>query len=245
MRLLPLLLLAAVPDSASWNRVVAALQLIAEEHHETLELQDVEMRRLRQEQLARRLAEVAPLAPSPDVRAEVAALRARLVGEDYEVGPTARTLIRKIFEEKAVRRAPPKKPDLARGRKLYLQSCAACHGANATGDSPIGAQMDPPAGDILHPRQNWTPYDMYNRVTYGGAETPMPAFDTGLTEMQRWDVVFHLFAARWPPCDTPLPPLRADELAVLGDYELAKRFGYGAAACLRRRFLPPAAKPGP
>jgi len=232
--------LLGAAESSSWNRVVAALQLIAEEHHETLELPDPEARRTRQEQLARRLGEVVPLVPWPELRAEVEALRGRLAGADYEVGPTARALIRRIFERAPIRRTPPEKPDRARGKKLYQQSCAACHGSSATGDSPIAASMDPPPPDLLHPRQNWSPYDMFNRTTWGGAETAMPSFEEGLSEMQRWDIVFHLFAERWPPCEKPLPPLRADELALLGDYELGKRFGYGAAACLRRDFLPPA-----
>jgi hypothetical protein len=72
----------------------------------------------------------------------------------------------------------------------------------------------------------------------------MPAFDPGLSARDRWDIVFYLFAVRWPPC-AARPPARlarlpADELALLGDFELGNRFGYGAAACLRRDFLPPA-----
>jgi mono/diheme cytochrome c family protein len=232
------LLLCAAP--ADWNRVVAALQLVAEEHHETLEIPDADARQKRQQELAQLLEEVAPLAAAEDVRSQVEALRARLVGADYEVGPTARALIRLILEREPVQRTPRAKPDLARGKRLYARSCAACHGPTATGDSVTGAALDPPARDILHPRQNWSPYDMFNRVTYGGAQTAMPSFETGLTDLQRWDIVFYLFAERWPPCTQRLPPLRADELAVLGDYELSKKFGYGAAACLRRELLPPA-----
>jgi hypothetical protein len=80
---------------------------------------------------------------------------------------------------------------------------------------------------------------MFNRVTYGGAQTAMPAFEDGLTEMQRWDIVFYLSAERWPPCEKSLPPIRSDELALSGDFELGNKFGYGAAACLRRDFLGP------
>ena len=237
MSVLALLMCAAPPD---WNRVIAALQLVAEEHHETLEIPEAAPRQRRQQELAHLLDEVAPLVPAPDVRMQVEALRARLLSADYEVGPTARALIRRILDREPVQRAPRSKPDLARGKRLYARSCAACHGPTATGDSPIGAAMDPPARDILHPRQNWSPYDMFNRVTWGGAETAMPSFETGLTDLQRWDIVFYLFAERWPPCTERLPPLRADELSVLGDYELSKKYGYGAAACLRRDFLAPA-----
>ena len=104
------LCLLAAPQGSSWNRVVGALQLIAEEHHETLELPDPEARRTRQEQLAQRLGEVVSLVPWPGLRAEVEALRGRLVGTDYEVGPTARALIRKIFADAPIRRTPSAQP---------------------------------------------------------------------------------------------------------------------------------------
>jgi len=227
--------LASPPD---WNRVVAALQLVGEEAVEAFELPEPE-RSQRQQELARRLAGTGVTANARDVSAEVESIRKRLLARDYEVGTACRALTRSIFERFRFRRTPASKPDLARGKKLYQQACAACHGPSATGDSALGAKLDPPARDILHPKQNWTPYDMHNRVTYGGAETPMPSFEDGLTAMQRWDIVFYLFAERWPPCEEKLPPLRADELALLGDYELSNRFGYGAAACLRRTFLPP------
>jgi mono/diheme cytochrome c family protein len=223
---------------AGWNRVVAALQLVGEEAVEAFELPEPERTR-RQQQLARRLAQAAQQAPAANIRDEIEAIRTRLLARDYEVGTACRALVRTILERFQFRRIPRTKPDLARGKKLYVKACAACHGPSATGDSAIGAAQDPRAGDILHPKQNWAPYDMYNRVTYGGAETAMPSFEEGLSEPQRWDIVFYLFAERWPPCDKPLPPLRADELALLGDYELGNRFGYGAAACLRRHFLPP------
>ena len=235
------LALASAPAGrdASWNRVVAALQLVGEEAVEAFELPEPDRTR-RQQELAKRLAQVAPRAPAADIREGIASIRRRLLARDYEVGTACRALVRTILQRFQFRRSPQTRPGLARGRKLYLQACAACHGPSATGDSAIGAAQDPRAGDILHPKQNWAPYDMYNRVTYGGADTAMPSFEDGLSESQRWDIVFYLFAERWPPCDKPLPPLHADELALLGDYELGNRFGYGAAACLRRDFLPPA-----
>jgi mono/diheme cytochrome c family protein len=140
-----------------------------------------------------------------------------------------------------LRRTPRTKPDLANGKRVFAEACAACHGPDGTGPPRAVAQrFDPPPPDILHPDFNWSPYEMFNRITYGGIETAMPSFEEGLTVPERWDVVFWLFAERWPPCTKPLPPLRADQLALLGDFELGNQFGYGAASCLRRDFLPPA-----
>jgi high-affinity iron transporter len=75
-------------------------------------------------------------------------------------------------------------------------------------------------------------------VTYGGLGTAMPSFSETLSEDLRWDIAFYLFADRWPPCTAgrPLPQLPATELAHLSDYDLWRRFGWGTAPCLRRRF---------
>jgi mono/diheme cytochrome c family protein len=178
---LALCLVASPPPArgVDWNRVIAALQLVGEEAVEAFELPEPERSR-RQQQLSRLLAGAARPVPA-GIRAEMESIRKRLLGLDYEVGTACRALIRTILGRVEVRRTPRARPDLARGEKLYLQACAACHGPGATGDSALGATLAPPARDILHPRQNWAPYDMYNRVTYGGAETAMPSFEDGLS----------------------------------------------------------------
>lgn len=230
------------PAPPPWGRVVAALQLVAEEYTEALELEDPEAMQRRRAQLAALLEETAPLVPDPALRERLQALRARADGTDYQLSTDCRALIAAIVERTRLERTPRSKPDLARGRRLYSQSCAACHGGDGTGrSSPIAATMDPPPPNIVHPQVNWSPYEMFNRVSWGGAETAMPAFDPGLSARDRWDIVFYLFAVRWPPCAAKPPAtLAADELALLGDFELGNRFGYGAAACLRREFLAPA-----
>ena len=233
-------------DEAAWNRVVAALQQVAEEYQETLELEDPQATRRRRAQLAHFLDETsasldhlgAPLAQ--EIGSGMKPIRARILSTDYQFGTECRALVTRILDRTQLRRTPRLKPDLASGKKLFAQACAPCHGNDGTGrTSSIAATMDPPPPDILHPQYNWSPYEMYNRVTYGGVETAMPSFEEGLTPAERWGIVFHLFAERWPPCMKPLPPIGADELAISGDFELGNKFGYGAAACLRREFLAP------
>lgn len=229
-------------DEAAWSRVVAALQQVAEEYTDSLELEDAKAARRRQDQLARFLEQTAAQLPSADaeIRQRLDGIRARVLGTDYVLGGACRAVVDRILERTHLPRVPLRKPDLANGQRVFAQSCAPCHGSDGTGRSPLAAGMDPPPPDILHPQYNWSPYEMFNRVTYGGVETAMPSFEEGLTPAERWDVVFHLFAERWPPCTRPLPPVGADELAGWGDFELGNKFGYGAAACLRRDFLAPA-----
>lgn len=236
-----------LPDEqqAGWSRVVAALQQVAEEHPEALELEQTELIPPRLQQLGALLDETALLvarlggSSAPEIGERLASIRRRVVGADYTLSDDCRALAARIFESKPLLRSPVHKPDLARGKRVFAESCAACHGKTGSGGSALAATMNPPPADVLHPQYNWTPYDMFNRVTYGGVETAMPSFEQGLSAAERWDVVFYLFAERWPACKQPLPPLGADELALLGDFELSNRFPYGAAACLRREYLAP------
>jgi mono/diheme cytochrome c family protein len=233
-------------EEERWNRVVAALQQVAEEYRDALELRDQEAAQSRKLQLARFVDETSvaagaiggPLAEQ--IQRELRPVRARILGVDYHLGPDCEALVARILEQTRMRQTPRLKPDVESGKRLFAQVCAPCHGADGSGGAVgIGATMPPPPPNILNPPHNWSPYEMFNRVTYGGVETAMPSFEQGLTESERWDIVFHLFAERWPPCEKPLPPIGADELAVMGDFELGNLYGYGAAACLRRDFLPP------
>jgi high-affinity iron transporter len=231
-------------EQPSWNRVVAGLQQLAEEYPEALEFPERTQERLPQlaEFSAKLSAQARQLRASPadaQIEQRIDALRPRLLTVEYELGRECRAAADLIVARKSLPRTPRHTPDLEHGKRVFAQACAACHGADGAGDSPIAAGLDPPPPNILHPQYNWTPYEMFNRLTWGGIETAMPAFDEGLSPEERWDVVFWLFAERWPPCAKELPPLAADELALLGDFELGNRFGYGAASCLRRHFLPP------
>ncbi|TMA18376.1 MAG: c-type cytochrome [Deltaproteobacteria bacterium] len=233
-------------DEAAWNRVVAALQQVSEEYREALELKDPPVVERRLSQLATLLDEASALLArigtprAADVDAQVKGIRRRIAGIDYRLGEDTRAIVDRILQVIPVRRAPEKKPDLANGKRLFAEACAACHGADGTGPPPeVAKRFDPPPPDILHPDFNWSPYEMFNRLTYGGIETAMPSFEEGLSPQERWDIVFHLFAERWPPCTKPLPKLGSDRLAALGDFELGNEFGYGAASCLRRDFLAP------
>ena len=69
---------------------------------------------------------------------------------------------------------------------------------------PTAAHMVPPptrpTASVL------TPYELFNRVTYGGAGTAMPSFSESLPEDRPWDVAFYLFADRWPAANRQTAP---------------------------------------
>ena len=80
---------------------------------------------------------------------------------------------------------------------------------------------------------------MFLRVSYGGMETAMPPFAEALSTADRWDVVFFLFAQRWPPCDHDAAVLSSSDLARSRDFDLTDKVGYGSIGCVRRRFVGP------
>jgi mono/diheme cytochrome c family protein len=170
--------------------------------------------------------------------AELKRLRAAIVRHEAPLVvalSTTRMLV-ELQKSRVPLKRPSAPPDIGRGAATYAVACSPCHGAPRGPLPAAAAHMVPPAPS---PTESVvTPYQVFNRVTYGGLETAMPSFSETMSEALRWDVAFYLFADRWPPCagDRPLPALPAAELAHLSDYDLSRRFGWGAAACLRRRY---------
>jgi putative copper export protein/mono/diheme cytochrome c family protein len=84
---------------------------------------------------------------------------------------------------------------LDRGRTIYLQSCAACHGITGKGDGAAAAAIRPALPDLtVHVGQH-TEGELWWFITNGIAGRPMPAWRDVLTEDERWDVVNYLRAA--------------------------------------------------
>ena len=130
---------------------------------------------------------------------------------------------------------PAARPDLGRGASLYQVACVPCHGPPRGPPPPAAAHLVPPPPRPTESAQ--TPYELYNRITYGGAGTAMPSFGETLSDGERWDIAFTLFADRWPPCaDARWAPLPAAALAHMSDADIWRADGWGAAACLRRNF---------
>ena len=85
--------------------------------------------------------------------------------------------------------------DLEAGRKLYMQNCAACHGASGLG-SDAGLKLTPPAAKLVGLSRlpiasdgfyDWT-------ISEGGAPvgSAMPPFKDVLKQKQIWQIVLFL-----------------------------------------------------
>jgi mono/diheme cytochrome c family protein len=70
--------------------------------------------------------------------------------------------------------------------------CVSCHGARGRGDGPLAASLTPPPADlVLHVPQH-PDGELFWYVSRGSPGTAMPAWDTVLSEDDRWSLVHYL-----------------------------------------------------
>ncbi len=80
---------------------------------------------------------------------------------------------------------------LAKGKKIYFQICAACHGRTGVGDGPSGEEFNPkPADHTSKKVQQQTDGELYWKITNG--RNDMPNYDQLLSKTQRWQVVEYI-----------------------------------------------------
>lgn len=81
----------------------------------------------------------------------------------------------------------------ARGRALFLQHCALCHGEGADGRGLRREGLSKAPADFTDPawRQRATPRRIYHAIREGVAGTPMPSWKA-LEPSEAWDLVAFL-----------------------------------------------------
>jgi len=108
-----------------------------------------------------------------------------------EVSGTARALRDEIAQRYKVALLPTRPPDLGRGRALYAEACAACHGAD--GHAPPKEQLEMPtqAPSFAVPAdiEELSPQRIFTATTYGVPNTAMPGYES-YDDGQRWDIAY-------------------------------------------------------
>ncbi len=80
---------------------------------------------------------------------------------------------------------------IKKGKALYQQLCAVCHGDKGKGDGIASAALNPkPANFLFEKFQKQTDGAVFWKLTEGRA--PMASYKESLSETQRWQLVNYL-----------------------------------------------------
>lgn len=114
-----------------------------------------------------------------------------------EVAAAARALRRDVLDHHGLVLAPSTPPSLARGRELYAQHCALCHGETGAGDGPQAAGLEPPPTSFRDEEVmlGLSPVRAMNALTDGIEGTAMPPF-SHLPAHDRWSLAFFVASLR-------------------------------------------------
>jgi len=89
----------------------------------------------------------------------------------------------------------PTQESVARGRLLYQQNCAQCHGDDGSGNGPAAAQLNPAPADFrLHIPYHDDP-QFYNFIANGYPQSAMPKFKDAFKPDDIWNLVNFLRAS--------------------------------------------------
>lgn len=82
-----------------------------------------------------------------------------------------------------------------RGRALFMQKCALCHGQRADGSGVRSKGLSGKPANFTSPewRANATPKSVFQILSEGKRGTSMPAWPT-MTDEQKWDVVAYVLS---------------------------------------------------
>lgn len=94
--------------------------------------------------------------------------------------------------EQAKRKNPIPKDaaSIARGKKIYADYCASCHGVGGRGDGPAGKALNPKPSDLVTMAPQHSAGDLAWKVETGRG--PMPPWKGVLSANQIWDVVNYM-----------------------------------------------------
>ncbi len=115
--------------------------------------------------------------------------------------------------------APSVSPNASRGKALFLEHCATCHGETGRGDTARAATLTPRPANFHDPEKAdaLTAFRVATTVRFGVAETAMVPF-TFFSEADRWDVAFYVLGLRYSDeKGAESPTYSLTELAILSD----------------------------
>ncbi len=162
--------------------------------------------------------------PRPDLVAKVEKVRSLVQAKASEeqigvVVDDLRVVLTRAFH---LAEAPSSPPDPMRGKVLYIEHCATCHGQSGLSDTQRAASLDPRPANFHDPRiaDPLTPLRVAGAVRFGISGTAMVPF-TFLSDAERWALGFYVVGLRHgaaPASDSPTYTVA--ELALRSDAQL-------------------------
>lgn len=119
-----------------------------------------------------------------------------------EVASLAHNLGDMLLAAYPVTLAPMAPPDIARGKVLYTEQCASCHGATGQGDGPAAKGSEPPPIDFTdrNRARERSVFGLYQVIGQGLDGTTMASFDW-LPPEDRWALAFYVGSLSFSPSE--------------------------------------------
>lgn len=151
--------------------------------------------------VAERLEALPPSSAMNDLRTQAMALLAAInrKAEVRLVADLARSLAADLIKAYPVPLVPAAVPDYARGRTLYAEHCASCHGVNGNGKGPAAADLKPPPIDFTDKERSSerSIFALYQVIEQGLDGTSMASF-AHLPPADRWALALYVGSLAFP-----------------------------------------------
>lgn len=143
-----------------------------------------------------------------------------------EIRKTCDEAIAILVKEKNLPVGPQRTLSIDYGRELFQENCTPCHGLRGAGDGPAADTLKPKPRDFTVPeRMNfYTPWQIFQAITFGVEGTAMPSFSEALDARIRWNLAFYVMTLRrdFQPVAPATPQkLTLQDLATKSNADLA------------------------
>lgn len=120
--------------------------------------------------------------------------------------------------------APDFWPNQHRGKRLFAENCAKCHGASGHGDGPSAAEHDPRPSNFHEAEKmgNFSAFQAFNAIRLGVPGTAMAA-QTSFSDPEVWDLAYYVLSLRYQGKGSPSakqPELTLQQASTLSDTQL-------------------------
>ncbi len=95
-----------------------------------------------------------------------------------------------------IKKSPKRLISLENGENIFRTNCSHCHGTTGQGDGPTAAELEPKPAVLADPEitgnEHSSPYDNFEVINVGIANTAMIAWADVLSEDDIWDVAYYI-----------------------------------------------------